>query len=70
MRLSARQRVHDDREPIKEVIFEHVDFCYPDGEEAVLKDISFSARAGQTTAINRKYRFRKEHIDPADPEIL
>lgn len=43
--------VHDDREPIKEVIFEHVDFCYPDGEEAVLKDISFSARAGQTTAI-------------------
>lgn len=48
---ASTQRVHDDREPIKEVIFEHVDFCYPDGEEAVLKDISFSARAGQTTAI-------------------
>lgn len=47
----STQRVHDDGEPIKEVIFEHVDFCYPDGEEAVLKDISFSARAGQTTAI-------------------
>lgn len=47
----STQRVHDDRGPIKEVIFEHVDFCYPDGEEAVLKDISFSARAGQTTAI-------------------
>lgn len=47
----STQRVHDDKEPIKEVIFEHVDFCYPDGEEAVLKDISFSARAGQTTAI-------------------
>lgn len=47
----STQRVHDDREPIKEVIFEHVDFCYPDGEEAVLKDISFYARAGQTTAI-------------------
>ena len=47
----STQRVHDDREPIKEVIFEHVDFCYPDGEEAVLKDISFSSRAGQTTAI-------------------
>ena len=47
----SMQRVHDDREPIKEVIFEHVDFCSPDGEEAVLKDISFSARAGQTTAI-------------------
>ncbi len=48
---ASTQRVHDDGEPIKEVIFEHVDFCYPDGEEAVLKDISFSARAGQTTAI-------------------
>lgn len=48
---AGTQRVHDDGEPIKEVIFEHVDFCYPDGEEAVLKDISFSARAGQTTAI-------------------
>lgn len=47
----SMQRVHDDGEPIKEVIFEHVDFCYSDGEEAVLKDISFSARAGQTTAI-------------------
>lgn len=47
----STQRVHVNREPIKEVIFEHVDFCYPDGEEAVLKDISFSARAGQTTAI-------------------
>ena len=47
----STHRIHDDREPIKEVIFEHVDFCYPDGEEAVLKDISFSARAGQTTAI-------------------
>lgn len=47
----SMQRVHDDGEPIKEVIFEHVDFCYPDGEEAVLKDISFSVRAGQTTAI-------------------
>lgn len=45
------QRVHNDSEPINEVTFEHVDFCYPDGEEAVLKDISFSARAGQTTAI-------------------
>ena len=48
---ASTQRVHDDGKPIKEVIFEHVDFCYPDGEEAVLKDISFSARAGQITAI-------------------
>ena len=27
------------------VIFEHVDFVYPDGEEAVLKDISFPQKA-------------------------
>lgn len=32
------------------VIFEHVDFVYPDGEEAVLKDISFSAKSGETVA--------------------
>ena len=37
--------------PIRRVDFEHVDFCYPDGEEPVLKDISFSARVGETTAI-------------------
>ena len=32
------------------VVFDHVDFVYPDGEEAVLKDISFSARSGETVA--------------------
>lgn len=32
------------------MIFEHVDFVYPDGEEAVLKDISFSAKSGETVA--------------------
>ena len=58
----STQRVHDDREPIKEVIFEHVDFCYPDGEEAVLKDISFSARAGQTTAIIGSTGFGKSTL--------
>ena len=34
-----------------ELVFDHVDFCYPDGEEAVLKDISFSAKAGETLAV-------------------
>lgn len=33
-----------------EVVFDHVTFAYPDGEEAVLKDISFSAKKGQTIA--------------------
>lgn len=32
------------------LVFDHVDFVYPDGDEAVLKDISFEARSGQTTA--------------------
>ena len=32
------------------VVFEHVDFVYPDGDEAVLKDISFSAKRGETVA--------------------
>ena len=32
------------------VVFDHVDFVYPDGEEAVLKDISFEAKAGETVA--------------------
>ena len=30
--------------------FDHVTFVYPDGEEAVLKDISFEARSGETVA--------------------
>lgn len=32
------------------VAFEHVTFVYPDGEEAVLKDISFTAHKGETVA--------------------
>ena len=30
--------------------FEHVTFVYPDGEEAVLKDLSFTVKEGQTVA--------------------
>lgn len=30
--------------------FDHVDFVYPNGEEAVLKDICFSAKKGETVA--------------------
>ncbi len=32
------------------IVFDHVTFVYPDGEEAVLKDISFSVKEGQTVA--------------------
>ena len=34
-----------------EVQFEHVAFFFPDAEEAVLSDVCFTAKAGQTTAI-------------------
>ena len=34
-----------------EVTFRHVSFRYPDAEEYVLQDISFTAKAGQTVAI-------------------
>lgn len=33
------------------VCFDHVNFAYPDADENVLEDISFTARSGETTAI-------------------
>lgn len=38
------------KRPIEEICFENVDFAYPDGEEAVLKNISFTASKGETVA--------------------
>lgn len=35
---------------IEEISFEYVTFAYPDGEEAVLKDVSFSVKRGETIA--------------------
>ncbi len=35
---------------IDEIAFDHVDFAYPDGEEAVLKNVSFSVKRGETIA--------------------
>lgn len=49
--ISEEKTVSDIGEHIEEVVFDQVDFCYPDGEEAVLKDISFTAKAGETLAI-------------------
>ena len=34
----------------KDIVFDHVSFAYPGAEEEVLKDISFVAHAGKTTA--------------------
>ena len=45
------KQAHHDRKPVEEIVFDHVDFCYPDGEEAVLKDVSFTAKAGETLAV-------------------
>ncbi len=39
-----------DRDKEGEVIFSHVSFRYPDAEECVLEDISFTAKKGQTIA--------------------
>lgn len=39
-----------EEEEKRSIVFEHVDFAYPDGEEAVLKDISFEAKEGETVA--------------------
>ncbi len=39
-----------DREKAGEVVFSHVSFRYPDAEECVLQDISFTAKKGQTIA--------------------
>lgn len=49
--ISEEKAVSAIGDHIEEVAFDHVDFCYPDGEEAVLKDISFTAKAGETLAI-------------------
>lgn len=35
---------------IKSLCFDHVSFVYPDGEEAILKDVSFQVKKGETIA--------------------
>ena len=39
------------REAAPSLVFDHVTFAYPDGEEAVIRNISFEARAGETVAV-------------------
>lgn len=53
--LESETMITDAQEPqiIKgagEVVFENVSFAYPGAQEEVLKDISFTARPGETTA--------------------
>lgn len=53
--LDTKPLIQDGRQklnaqPKTTLEFENVTFVYPDGEEAVLKDISFKANAGETVA--------------------
>lgn len=53
--LNTETSIHNDpKEDLKgrceSIEFDHVTFVYPDGEEAVLKDITFTARKGETVA--------------------
>ncbi|HIT75609.1 MAG TPA: ABC transporter ATP-binding protein [Candidatus Avipropionibacterium avicola] len=38
-------------DPVPSVVFDHVEFSYPGADAPVLSDVSFTAAAGQTTAI-------------------
>ncbi|MBS7009667.1 ABC transporter ATP-binding protein [Anaerostipes sp.] len=40
----------DEKISIDEIQFDHVTFAYPDGEEAVLTDVSFTVKKGETIA--------------------
>ena len=55
--LMSGTLIHDPKEPVSlpktengGIVFDHVSFRYPGAEEDVLKDISFVAKPGQTTA--------------------
>ena len=55
--LKSETKIHDPKEPKTlpkngkgEVAFEHVSFHYPEAEEDVLHDITFTAKPGETTA--------------------
>ena len=41
----------DERTERSSIVFDHVTFAYPGADEPVLKDISFTSRAGEVTAI-------------------
>lgn len=43
--------IPDSQKKVGEVVFNHVSFKYPDAKEYILKDITFTATAGQTVAI-------------------
>lgn len=48
--LIRNEKQGEKGEQIERIAFENVTFVYPDGEEAVLKDISFEVKKGETIA--------------------
>ncbi len=42
---------HGDSDKAGEIVFDNVSFKYPDADECVLKDISFTAKKGETVAL-------------------
>ena len=53
-----------------EVKFDHVSFRYPNAEENVLTDISFTAKHGLTTAIIGSTGSGENDADPSDPALF
>ena len=50
---------------VPDIEYENVTFCYPGGDEPVLKNISFKAKHGRNDRIYR--RDREWEIDPGEP---
>lgn len=48
--IKNHEKAINQLEPIENIVFDQVSFKYPDGENYVLKDISFTVRKGQTIA--------------------
>ena len=52
------------------VEFKNVSFKYPDGEEYILKDISFTANKGETVAFIGSTGSRKIYLNKLNSKIL
>lgn len=48
--IKNHEHGNTDVKSVQEIAFQHVTFAYPDGEEPVLKDVSFTAKQGETVA--------------------
>ena len=51
-----------------DIVFEHVDFAYD--KKKVLRDVSFTAKEGEVTALVGPFRFRQEHLRKACRKVV